>query len=299
MTELCSGFFAMYSGNQRFVKLLYLSAVCAFAFVLIYRSSISWSDVTGSLQPDWPPVGHDQGPEPEVIDEPAPERIMLVVASQTTDNTTWLDGSFPSWERSVYLTDAPSNLGVPVNKGRESMVYLTYIIDKYDDLPSFMIFQHANRYQWHNDDPLYDGQRMLSRLKLPFVKAQGYVNLRCVWTLGCPAEIRPIGEFIAPSSDNEVVPEEARAGAFYKSAFEELFPGVPVPEVIGASCCAQFAVTADKVRERPKSDYENYRRWLLETRLPDDISGRILEYSWHSMDFPFLFPAWRDDTDEQ
>jgi hypothetical protein len=115
----------MYSGNQRFVKLLYLSAVCAFAFVLIYRTSISWSDVTGSLQPEWPPVSHD--PEPEAIKGPVLERVMLVVASQTTDNTTWLDGSFPDWEKSVYLTDVPSDLSVPVNKGRESMVYLTYV----------------------------------------------------------------------------------------------------------------------------------------------------------------------------
>jgi hypothetical protein len=152
-----------------------------------------------------------------------------------------------------------------------------------------MIFQHANRYQWHNDDPLYDGQRMLSRLQLPFVKAQGYVNLRCVWTLGCPSEIRPSKEYIAPPPAGEEVSEEARAGAFYKPAFEELFPGEPVPEVIGASCCAQFAVTANKIRERPKSDYENYRRWLLETKLPDDISGRILEYSWHSTNALFQF----------
>ena len=56
-----------------------------------------------------------------------PERVALVVASQTTDNTTWLGGNFPSWEESVYLTDAPSNLSVPVNKGRESMVYLTFV----------------------------------------------------------------------------------------------------------------------------------------------------------------------------
>jgi hypothetical protein len=119
----------MYSGNQRFVKLLYISAICAFAFVLIYRKSISWSDVSGSLQPDWPPVSHDKGnSEPEAIEEPVRERVMLVVASQTTDNTTWLDGSFPAWEKSVYLTDAPSNLSVPVNKGRESMVYLTCVI---------------------------------------------------------------------------------------------------------------------------------------------------------------------------
>jgi hypothetical protein len=148
-----------------------------------------------------------------------------------------------------------------------------------------VIFQHANRYQWHNDDPLYDGQRMLSRLQLPFVKAQGYVNLRCVWTLGCPAEIKPLKEFKAASSGDEEISEEARAGAFYKSAFEKLFPGVPIPEVVGASCCAQFAVTAEKIRKWPRSDYETYRGWLLETALPDDINGRILEYSWHSTHF--------------
>lgn len=152
-----------------------------------------------------------------------------------------------------------------------------------------MIFQHANRYQWHNDDPLYDGQRMLSRLRLPFVKAQGYVNLRCVWTLGCRAEIRPLEESRAPAADDARASEHARAGAFYKPAFEELFPDLPVPEVIGASCCAQFAVTADKIRQRPRKDYERFRHWLLETTLPDDISGRIMEYSWHSTKLDPLF----------
>lgn len=146
-----------------------------------------------------------------------------------------------------------------------------------------MISQHGNRYQWHNDDPLYDGKRMLSRLQIPFIIAQGYVNLRCVWTLGCPAEIRPIEEYnSSPPANDTDVSSGVKAGSFYKAAFETLFPDIPVPEAIGASCCAQFAVTAGKVRERPKSDYEAYRSWLLETPLPDDISGRVMKYSWHS-----------------
>jgi hypothetical protein len=149
-----------------------------------------------------------------------------------------------------------------------------------------MIFQHANRYQWHNDDPLYDGQRMLSRLQLPHIQAQGYVNLRCVWTIGCPAELHPIREYEAVLGElSEEITRDSRTGSVYKEAFEALFPGKDVPEAVGASCCAQFAVTGDKVRQRPKSDYETYRRWLLETELPDDISGRVMEYSWHSESF--------------
>ena len=125
---------------------------------------------------------------------------------------------------------------------------------------------------------------MLSRLQLPYVYDQGYVNLRCVWTLGCPVETRPAIEqeslIPGPGKDEQV--SDARAGWFYKQAFEEVFPGMPVPDEAGASCCAQFAVSAAKIREPPKHDYGRYRKWVLETNLRDDLSGRIVEYFWHS-----------------
>lgn len=117
---------------------------------------------------------------------------------------------------------------------------------------------------------------MLLRLRIPHVKSQGYVNLRCVWTLGCPIETRPSEE--AGKIDGN---REAKAGPFYAEAFSSLFPGQPVPAAIGSPCCAQLAVTGDKIRERPRSDYEAYREWLLNTELPDEISGRVMEYSWH------------------
>lgn len=145
-----------------------------------------------------------------------------------------------------------------------------------------MIFQHANRYQWHNDDPLYDGKRMLARLQIPYIKQEGYANLRCVWTLGCRVEIHPFSEEGATLPGADASSADAPAGAYYKDTFEYLFPNMPVPEEVGASCCAQFAVTAAKIRERPKRDYERYRRWLVETPLSDGLSGRVMEYSWHS-----------------
>ena len=30
-----------------------------------------------------------------------------------------------------------------------------YIIDHYNNLPDVMVFMHSERYQWHNDDPIY------------------------------------------------------------------------------------------------------------------------------------------------
>ncbi|KAI5308327.1 hypothetical protein KEM55_005996, partial [Ascosphaera atra] len=75
--------------------------------------------------------------------------------------------------------------------------------------------------------------------------------------------------------------EDVHAGPYFKSGFESLFPGVPVPDAIGVPCCAQFGVTREQVRTRSREEYVHYREWLLNSSLPDALSGRIMEYSWH------------------
>jgi hypothetical protein len=156
------------------------------------------------------------------------------------------------------------------------MCFSSYIIDHYDSLPENVLFIHPNRYQWHNDDPDYDGLPMLRRFQLPYLESEGYVNIRCAWMLGCPAEIKPLDE---EGEHREAV----HAGGDYKQSFQHLFPGKEVPREVGVSCCAQFAATKEKIKERPKSEYERYRQWIMDTELSDSISGRVLEYSWHSM----------------
>ncbi|KAH7385903.1 hypothetical protein BKA66DRAFT_415620 [Pyrenochaeta sp. MPI-SDFR-AT-0127] len=204
-----------------------------------------------------------------------PRKTAVVVASQASENATWLHQYFPDWEKNIYRVDDPNApLTVPKNKGRESMVYLTYIIDRYDSLPDNVLFIHPNRYQWHNDDPDYDGLPMLRHFQLPYLEKEGYVNIRCAWSLGCPSEIKPLEE---EGEHREAV----HAGGDYKKAFLHLFPGTQVPRQIGVSCCAQFAATRQKIRERKKEEYIRYRDWIIETTLDDSISGRVFEYSWH------------------
>lgn len=153
----------------------------------------------------------------------------------------------------------------------------SYIIDRYDSLPGNIIFHHAERFQWHNDNPDYDALPLLQRFRIEHLKNEGYVNLRCVWVLGCPTEIRPkLDE--SPPVKNEPI----HAKHVYKGAFEELFPEIAVPDVIGVTCCSQFAVRRETIHKRPIEDYIWYREWLTRSPLGDDLSGRVLEYSWHS-----------------
>ena len=153
-------------------------------------------------------------------------------------------------------------------------------------------FVHGAQYQWHNDDTNKDGATVLSRLRPAHVRAKGYANLRCAWVLGCPAELHPrrpswthpternyaaaFRVLFAEHGGNATAGDGAAGGDGEKGG--ELQP----PEAVGVSCCAQFAVSREMVRRRPKRAYEHWRRWLLETPLDDEVSGRILEYSWHS-----------------
>lgn len=52
--------------------------------------------------------------------------VELVVASMSYEDTSWLHRFLPDWKKNVYIVDDPLvNLTLPMNKGRESMVYLT------------------------------------------------------------------------------------------------------------------------------------------------------------------------------
>lgn len=136
-----------------------------------------------------------------------------------------------------------------------------------------MLFLHPDRYQWHNEDPMYDGVRMLQRFRPDHVDEVGFANLRCTWSIGCPNELRNLATDAASQSDIE---------AAFLPAFEELFPEMPSPVEVGVPCGAQFAVSRAQVLLRPREDYLRYRDWLWNTKLDDAISGRIFEYSWHS-----------------
>jgi hypothetical protein len=123
---------------------------------------------------------------------------------------------------------------------------------------------------------------VLSHLQLPYVHSQGYVSLRCAWHYGCPSEIRPFEHGDDPAPDRSKFLMQDVKPYFYKHAFEAMFPGEEVPEVVGAGCCSQFAVSRDRILQRSLGDYQRVRRWLIETDLPDNVSGRIMEYIWHS-----------------
>jgi hypothetical protein len=52
----------------------------------------------------------------------------LVISSMKKDDTKWIEQNVQGWEIHRYITDDPTaKYTVPKNKGREAMVYLTWV----------------------------------------------------------------------------------------------------------------------------------------------------------------------------
>ncbi len=167
-----------------------------------------------------------------------------------------------------------------MNKGHESMAYLSYIIDHYDSLPATLAFLHSHRAgfltAWHTDTPLHDNVVALRTLQIPFVQENGYVNLRCNWNPGCE-EAHRFNKHVTPA-----VWQDVFAGtSTLRTNLSSLNSETRAPAQVAAACCAQFAVSRDRVRQRPLSDYERFRQWIIDTEMDDAKSGRVMEFLWH------------------
>lgn len=214
---------------------------------------------------------------PKPLGQPYSKMVIVPQTLHLNESTTWLTDIFkPGGDvnTAIYVTDDPkASLRPPKNKGHEVMVYLTYIIDNYDTLADVNIFMHAHRQAWHNAELLgHDAVLMISRLSADRVQREGYMNLRCQWEPGCPDWMHP------GSTEQNINKQEQTQLA---RSWTELFPSDPVPQTLAQPCCAQFAVSRDRILSLPKGQYVYYRDWLLSTPLNDFISGRVWEYLWH------------------
>ena len=82
-----------------------------------------------------------------------------------------------------------TGLPVPRRFGREAMAYLTYIIENYDNLPSYAAFVHGHRTTWHQQAPL---PALLRALNLTALDEEDYISFRCEDMLVRPLHPAPM-----------------------------------------------------------------------------------------------------------
>lgn len=234
---------------------------------------------------------------------PNSTKIALVIPKTRSDDLQWLqeylrtqyvNSSLPSLSAANHCLRLRNNttpfifsmsrrreteLLIPHStRGREVAAYLSYVIDYYDQLPSYSIFIHAGEEQRHNDLFGPRTRTVLENLRLEAVDAKGYVNLRCQHSPGCPSHVHP-----NHPTETDIKNRDTRA--YFAQIYKDLFgPDAKVPDVIGGVCCAQFAVSRDQIRRRPKRDYIRMMEWVDQgsKEIVDSYGvGWAFEVVWH------------------
>jgi hypothetical protein len=203
----------------------------------------------------------------------------LVVAStsdQHPTETAWIKQVPREWKVFQYVADKPASkeLAVPINKGNEAMVYLTYIIDHYDHLPDVVFFHHSHAQAWHQE---MDSLTEVTKLRASYVAKKGFAAARCL------RSCENIISLADHSVDFEMFPRVGREVQL-SSLLDEFLDrsmGEKVPKKLAAPCCAQFAASRDAIRRHDLQWWQALRQWLTDTPLDSMNSGRLLEYTWH------------------
>jgi hypothetical protein len=118
---------------------------------------------------------------------------------------------------------------------------------------------------------------VLANLRYEAVSINGYVNLRCTNRPGCPSTIFQANP-VTIDWDYQYMINQLPELLGYLLGIDPS----EAPTDIGHQCCAQFAVTRERIQERPQSDYIRILEWIATTDMTDNYGiGWLIEKLWH------------------
>lgn len=172
------------------------------------------------------------------------------------------------------------------------------VIDNYDNLPDYMIFVHGHYRSWHQQETITSKVRALN---ITALDQHRYISLRCnnnpgpcFEPLGAPTWPLPEANFLhdtfedLPGFWRTLFPPTMDKSATNFSQEDPRRTGI-LPRTAKGKCCAQFAVTRDKVKDLSLDMWKHLRmpmeRDLMEftwgKNLNSHTVGFLYEVVWH------------------
>ncbi|CCD43542.1 hypothetical protein ACHAPC_008056 [Botrytis cinerea] len=186
--------------------------------------------------------------------------INLVIASFTSksDSSGWTKGLKKDNLAIIQHTSPAST-----HKGSEALIYLKYLHQYYDNLPSISIF--LNKWEATELSCPISETDLINRLDLATVQSRGFLPF-------CFQDASSMG------TNDSVI-----------SLFQKSFPDKEVPNKFSAPC-NEFAISKDAIRSVPREQYLRLANMLRPTCAESD-AGKEWDVMW-----PYLF--LQDDTNE-
>jgi hypothetical protein len=190
----------------------------------------------------------------------------MIVVSHFNEDLDWLDLFIGEQIPHIVYTRSTDSLirhSIPINKGREAVAYLRYIVDNYSNLPSAIAFIHGHRTAWHQKDP----SDIVVALRALQWNKYNYAPLTSTMTHS---------EFKLNTRD----PQAKVNYQLWQDVLQNEL-GPPPANGIRTACCASFVAKKEAILAHPKTFYSKIIEYILASPHSDQLTGRTLEYTWH------------------
>ena len=196
--------------------------------------------------------------------KPPPTR--MIVVSHFNEDLDWLPIFIGEQIPYIVYTRSSDSLvrhGIKLNKGREAVAYLRYIVDNYENLPSSIAFIHAHRTSWHQQNPsdIVVALRAIRWHKYAYMPLTS-ARTQAIFKLNTPDRQATVNFEVW----RDVLQKEL---------------GPPPANGVQTYCCASFIAKKEAILAHPKAFYAKIIDYLVASSHSDQLTGRTLEYTWH------------------
>ncbi len=187
---------------------------------------------------------------------------LTIVIAHYNENLDWV-------QNLQYPYTIISRNGIPAetvpNKGNEASSFLEYIIEYYDELSEYTLFVHGHRTSWHHKSNI---DERINKL----VCDKPYYNIN---------ELETSRIKVTNNEYIKILDENCNIKYNIPNQRDHIY-----------RAGAQFYVHKSLILRNPKSAYENFHKYLMDTTIGSFTSGRHFEYTWH-----IIFTHKNDDIE--
>jgi hypothetical protein len=176
------------------------------------------------------------------------QSVTIVIASKFED-LTWVHQRLKGYDVKIYRPDNnTTGYYSDYEKGVEACMYLSYIINYYNNLSDYTIFLHGHESSWHSKNITH----LIPRLEYSKLE---YANLNY--------------------NNYQHVIFDDRYNKLITSLYNKSIPDVK------HYCCAQFVIKKDRILRNSLEIYQSYDYWLRNIEEENYYTSRVFEYTWH------------------
>jgi hypothetical protein len=186
-----------------------------------------------------------------------------IIIARFKEETEWVNKISKFNKVHIYEKEKPDHpYNVPKNRGNEASAYLKYIIDNYNNLPSYLVLIHCHESSWHHTDSIVDIINSYIGKEIKFEN------------INDPKKCNDMGNYQDWVNGD--------VGNFYQKLIKPAVGAHTIHEnwTDKQPGCAQFIIHKDRILDHSLDFYKDIFDWIMNVDVSFKNHGFYLEWTW-------------------